>query len=407
MTRTVEQVLGKRAIAAVRRPIEKAGGLPGTAYTGQEFFELEQTKLFPRTWMGVGFASDIPKPGDAIPVMVGKLPIILVRNKKGEIKAFHNVCRHRASLVLMEPQKGLSNLTCPYHAWAWDLDGDLKAIPYYDGTKNSRNTNFDRCKLGLVPVRCAVWHHWIFVNLDGKAPPIEKHVKPFQELINGADIGATSMSDRLDWDFDANWKFQNDNWEVYHHFWVHGGIFRKMSEDLNMKTGEPWTEALQEEDGFVTLKARKGRPRRRHTGGKGDVKNPLPPIPLPRGNERTLSTSILFPNVTITMMDNYIASVIADPIAPDRTVTKLGFFFADPAAKGRKYAPARKQVLDRWLGKSRSSTGRDGIRSQDFEIWEAQQIARQSPVADEVVFSPVWEGNVHHFQKHVLDTMQD
>ena len=405
MTRTIEQILGEKAIAAVRRPIEKAGGLPGVAYTGQEFFDLEQEQLFPRTWMGVGFESDIPKPGDAMPITVGKLPIILVRNKSGEIKAFHNVCRHRASMVLMEPRKGLKFLTCPYHAWAWDLDGGLKAMPYFDGTKNSRNTGLDQCKLGLVPVRCAVWHHWIFVNLDGKAPPIEQHVKPFEELINGADLSATHISERLDWVFDANWKFQNDNWEVYHHAWVHGGIFNKMSEDLEMKTGEPWTESLQE-GSFVTLKAREGRPKRRNTGLKGDVANPLPLIPMPAGAERTLSTSILFPNVTITFMDNYIATVIADPVAPDHTVARLAFYFAGAGAKGRKYAAGRRQVFDRWLGNSRSSTGRDGIRSQDFAIWEAQQIARRSPIADEVVFSPTWESNIHHFQKQVLDTIQ-
>ena len=107
MARTVEQILGKRAVTAIRKPIEKAGGLPGAAYTSQEFFDLEQEKFFPRTWMGVGFEADIPKAGDAMPVMIGKLPIILVRNEVGEIKAFHNVCRHRAATVLTKPEKGL------------------------------------------------------------------------------------------------------------------------------------------------------------------------------------------------------------------------------------------------------------------------------------------------------------
>jgi len=406
MTRTVEQILGKKVVAAVRRPIETARGLPGAAYTSQEFFELEQERFFPRTWMGVGFEADIPKPGDAIPITVGKLPIILVRNNKGEIKAYHNVCRHRASTVLTRPEKGLKSLTCPYHAWAWDLDGDLISIPFFDGTKDGRDTDLDRCKFGLAPVRCAVWHHWIFINLDGNASPIEQHVKPFADLIEGADLSATGINKRVDWEFKANWKLQNDNWETYHHIWVHKGIFTKMSDDLELKTGRPWTESLQQ-DSFVTLTARMGRPPRRNSGGKGDVKHALPQIPMAPGAERTLSTSVLFPNVTVTVMDNYLASVIIDPIAPDRSIAKLGFFFVGDAVKGRKYAPARKQVLDRWLGKSRSSTGRDGIRSQDFWIWEEQQIARHSPVADDVVFSPVWESNVHHFQKQLLDTMQD
>lgn len=396
--------MGKRAVAAVRRPIEKADGLPGAAYTSQDFFELEQEKFFPRTWMGVGFECDIPNPGDAMPIMIGKLPIILVRNKQGAIKAFHNVCRHRAATVVTKPEKGLTSLTCPYHAWAWDLDGELVAIPFFDGTKDGSRTDLDRCKLGLVPVRCAIWHHWIFVNLDGKAPPIEDHVKPLEELVNGTDFGATRAGKREDWTFDANWKFQNDNWETYHHIWVHKGIFNKMSDDLELKTGEPWTETLQD-GSFVTLKAREGRPPRAKSGGKGDVKHPLPPLPIAPGADRTVCTSVLFPNVTVTVTENHLASVIIDPLAPDRTVAKMGFFFAGKGATGKKYAAARKQVLDRWLGKSRSPTGRDGIRSQDFGIWEEQQIARHSPVADDVVFSPVWERNVHHFQKQLLEVM--
>ncbi len=123
MTRTVVEILGKEAIIKLRRPVAEARGLPGAAYTSEEFYQLEQERLFPRTWMGVAFAHEIPDPGDAIPVTVAGLPVILLRDKKGEIRAFHNVCRHRAALVLREPEKGLSNLRCPYHAWTYGLDG--------------------------------------------------------------------------------------------------------------------------------------------------------------------------------------------------------------------------------------------------------------------------------------------
>jgi choline monooxygenase len=400
MTRTVEEILGKKAIAAVRRPVEKAGGLPGVAYTSQEFFDLEQENFFPRTWMGVGFECDIPNPGDAMPIMVGKLPIILVRNKQHEIKAFHNVCRHRASMVLTKPEKGLTTLTCPYHAWAWDLDGKLKAIPYFDGTKNGKNTDLDWDKYGLVPVRCAVWHHWIFVNLDGNAPPIEEHVKPMAKLMEGYDITATRAGHREDWGFDANWKLQNDNWETYHHVWVHKGIFNKISDDLDLKTGIPKMDTVQAEN-LVTLQSRSDVKRNNFRPG-GDL---LPLVPDTLGSDRRGSTSIIFPNVTVTLAPNHIASVITDPLAPDRTMAKLGFFFVGEAARSKKAKAGREKVLDLWLGKTRSVTGLDGIRSQDFGIWEVQQIARQSPVADEVVFSPVWERNIHHFHNQLLNTL--
>ena len=122
MTRSVSEILGEDAIARIRRPIAQAGGLPRQAYTSQEFFDLERERLFPRVWFGIGFTSDVPDPGDAIPLMVAGLPIILCRGKDGQLRAFHNVCRHRAALVLEKPAKGINILRCPYHAWAWDLD---------------------------------------------------------------------------------------------------------------------------------------------------------------------------------------------------------------------------------------------------------------------------------------------
>ena len=251
-----------------------------------------------------------------------------------------------------------------------------------------------------MPVRCAVWHHWIFVNMDGNAPPIEQHVASMVELMDGYDIAATRAGHREDWPFDANWKLQNDNWETYHHVWVHKGIFNKISDDLDLKTGIPKMDTVQAKN-LVTLQ-------RRNDGKRDDFRpggNLLPLVPDKRDADRSGSTSIIFPNVTVTLAPNHIASVITDPLAPDRTMAKLGFFFVGEAASAKNARAGREKVLDLWLGKTRSVTGRDGIRSQDFGIWEVQQIARQSPVADEVVFSPVWERNIHYFHNQVLDTL--
>ena len=397
MSQNVVQLLGNEAIDAIRRPVEKAGGLPGAAYTSQAFFDLEQAQLFPRTWMGIAFAADIPNPGDAMPLMVGNLPIILVRNRAGEIRGFHNVCRHRASMVLTDPCQGAKNLTCPYHAWAWDLDGNLEATPYFDGSPDGRGADLDRANLGLVPVNVAVWHHWVFINLDGNAPPLEEYLGDLLGLVGAADIGATRIAKREDWEFNANWKLQNDNWETYHHTRVHNNFFTKISDDIDRETNTPWMEPLQGKH-MVSLRFRKNAPVVRKSHG-------LPQIPFAESAERLTCTSIIFPNVTLTLQANHIASVITLPIAPNRTLGRMGFFFVGDAATDPQHAEGRERVIDTWLGKSRSYDGRDGIRSQDMHIWEVQQIARQSPVADKVVFSPVWERNIHHFHNELLDTM--
>ena len=152
--RGVEEILGRDAIERVRQPLERASGLPTAAYTAQEFYDLEQARLFPHTWMSIGFSHEVPEPGDAIPLRITGLPVVLLRDRGGEVRAFHNVCRHRASLVLTEPAGGLSTLQCPYHAWKYALDGRLLAAPYFDGTKTGKNSGLDFAQNGLVSVRC-------------------------------------------------------------------------------------------------------------------------------------------------------------------------------------------------------------------------------------------------------------
>ena len=401
MTQDVEALLGKDAIAAVRRPIEAARGLPSAAYTSEEFFRLEQRKYFARTWMGVAYTSDIPNPGDAIPITVASLPIILVRTHKNEIKAFHNVCRHRAAMVLTEPCEKVKQLQCPYHAWTWDLDGKLRATPYFDGSKSGLDEGYlDRDSLGLVAARCATWHHWIFVNLDGNAPPIEEHLQPLVEFMNQADIGTTRIGERVDWEFNANWKLMNDNWENYHHMWAHKGQFTKVSDDLDLKSRKPWSTPLQA-GSVVTIK-RNSQDAPPYPNRESD----LPMIPFPEGEERVTAPNLVFPNVEITVVRDNIGSIITEPLAPDRTVARMAYFFVGDAATDPKYEAGRNLNFDRWLGKKRKRGGRDGLRNQDFRIFELQQTARRSPASDQILFSPIWEQNVHYFHNHLLDYLE-
>ena len=134
MIDSASSIVGEEAVSAVRRPIESAWGLPAAAYTSEEFFRLEQRKYLRKMWMAAAFEAELAEPGDAKPVTVAGLPIILVRGDDGEIRAFHNVCRHRGMMVLGEPCQRLKQFTCPYHAWNYGLDGNLIRAPFFDGT---------------------------------------------------------------------------------------------------------------------------------------------------------------------------------------------------------------------------------------------------------------------------------
>ena len=401
MTRTIEEILGREAIAAVRRPIEKARGLPAVAYTSEEFFELEQQTYFPRTWMAVAFTCDIPDPGDAMPVTIAGVPLILVRNGDGAINAFHNACRHRATTLITEPCKAARQFQCPYHAWTYDLNGKLIATPYFDGTAGGDEAGrFDATAYGLVPARCAVWHHWIFINLDGNAESIEEHMAPLAEFMNNADFGAMKITKRVDWEYQANWKFAVDSWENYHHIWAHKGHFLKMSDDINAETKRPWSDSLQS-GSVVTLRRRIGIAPPYPFKPSG-----LPDFPIPEGAERVTGPSIIFPNLEVMVVKDNLTSCINDPVAHNRTISRNAFFFVGDAATAPEWEAGRHVTLERWLGKSNSELGDDGLRNQDFRIFERQQVARNSPAADHIVFSPVWEENVHYFQNHLLDVMR-
>jgi choline monooxygenase len=398
---TVESLLGAEAIAAVRRPIEQARGLPAAAYTSAEFFKLEQETLLPRHWYAAAFTSDLPEVGDAMPVMVAGVPIILVRDRDDSIKGFHNVCRHRAALLLTAPAKRMNQFACPYHAWAWTLGGDLRATPYFDGTKGAKESPIIWEENGLLPVRVDVSQPLVFVNLDGAAPPLEQALEPYlRHVVGNLDFSSLRFSHMADWQFDANWKTIGDNWEIYHHTWVHGNFFRSMSEDLDFDTGLPrW---FSRAEGNL-LGLRDLRPASETGDNSG-----LPLIPSRNGDmpDHHTSTNYLIPNVISTLYPEHLHLAIIDPLGPSRTRLRLAFFFVGDAATDPRFAEERETVIDKRIGPSRDPKKQDGIRNQDIAIWEGQQIARGSPAADDLKFSAVWEGNVHHFQNSLLDVMQ-
>ena len=395
---TVENLLGAEAIAAVRRPIEEARGLPGTAYTSDEFYRLEQASLFPRHWYAAAFTSDIPDVGDAIPITVAGVPIILARDRDGSIKGFHNVCRHRAALVLTAPAKRLNQFSCPYHAWAWTLGGELRATPYFDGTKAAKDSPIVWAENGLMPVRVGVHYPLIYVNLDGAAPPLETTLEPYERHVVGdLDFSTLRFAHVDDWEFAANWKTIGDNWEIYHHTWVHSNFFQSMSEDLDFKTRQPRYQSVAE---GVFLGLRRKKP--------PIITGALPTIPTRSGGEwaHHISTNYLIPNVISTLYPQCLHLTIIDPLGPDRTRLRLAFFFVGDAAADPQFKAEREALIDHRNGASRNPKERDGIRNQDIAIWEGQQIARHSPAANDLKFAATWETNVHYFQNSLLDVMQ-
>ncbi|MDP6267949.1 MAG: Rieske (2Fe-2S) protein, partial [Arenicellales bacterium] len=163
------------------------------AYHDPALYERENDVLFARSWVNTGSASRMASPGDAIPVTVAGLPLILLRDENGCIRGFHNVCRHRGARVLRVPCQGEKLLHCAYHGWAYGMDGGLRGTPHWKTGDRSAPADFDPQHYGLEPVRVAVWLDQVFVNIDGKAPKFEQFVAPLTSRWQSYDLSRFSL----------------------------------------------------------------------------------------------------------------------------------------------------------------------------------------------------------------------
>ena len=171
----IDELLDESATSALYTETPQARGLPGKAY-GADFYALEQRELFPKIWCAAGVASDLPARGDMLPVEIAGWPVLLLRDHAGELKAFHNVCRHRAMRLVIEPCNQ-NAIVCPWHAWRYDLNGALQRTPRVGGDTIHTQSGLNIGDLGLMPVALACWNDMIFVNLDANAEAFETHIK--------------------------------------------------------------------------------------------------------------------------------------------------------------------------------------------------------------------------------------
>ena len=117
-------------LSNVSAPIERAKGLPNACYIGDGVYQQEQDTLFRNNWAALGFGKDIASAGMIKPLSFLSIPMIMVRTQTGDINVFQNVCRHRGMILIDEPQQLRGPITCPYHAWSYDLDGNLLKTPH-------------------------------------------------------------------------------------------------------------------------------------------------------------------------------------------------------------------------------------------------------------------------------------
>jgi len=210
-----------------------ARGLPAEAYTSDAFLQAEFATLFHDNWICVACAHQLPRAGDVRPVEVAGLPLLLLRDTGGEIRAFHNVCRHRNLKLVDAPGNCGKLLRCPYHSWSYDLCGSLKNAPYFGGGLRELPAGFEPAEHGLLPVRCATWHDWIFVCLAAEPPTFESFLAPLQRHLGDVDVADYLPVATLEFgEVACNWKLLMENFiEPYHVQFVHRTTTAQPLED--------------------------------------------------------------------------------------------------------------------------------------------------------------------------------
>ncbi len=183
-------------------------------YTDPRTFELERERIFFRTWNFVCHDSELPNAGDYLATSVADVPIIICRNKDGELRAFYNTCRHRAAQVVRDEGGNAASFTCFYHLWSYDLDGTLIGAPEIDAYKTSYCPGgLGKEDLSLVPVRLEVMHRLVFVCFDADVAPLAAFLPPaLSEELRGP-YGDPRVRIEVVWKkvLNANWKMAAEN----------------------------------------------------------------------------------------------------------------------------------------------------------------------------------------------------
>ena len=383
MSESFTALLGPDAARRVREPIETARPLPATAYTDAAYHRLEMERVLGRGWTGIAFAHQVPNAGDAIPVTAAGLPAIVLRDRDGAIRVFHNVCRHRGSVILSEPAKGQPTLRCPYHGWAYGLDGSLKATPWWDGKKVADPQSLDRGNRGLVPIRSGVFLDVVFVNVSGDAPPLESAVAPMAALSAPYDMDRFRLAHYQAGDVPANWKLTIEAAvENYHEEFVH----QQLPARVDGTGAKTYTDVFEGEVfGFSWA-------------GDSALRSETPLVPMrsnAEGGARRDHLCFVFPNTQISLFGSLALRTLWVPTGVETTRWHSSWYLVDGAATGAEHQAARAEMIRYWLQ----------LRGEDLRVLKLMQQGRHSPVADDLKLSPFWEDSILHFHRKIVERM--
>jgi choline monooxygenase len=374
---------GKPINLGMNERVECAETLPSRFYTDPTILALEKKHIFRRTWQLAGTLSQacggadgakrtIADPEAFFTVDVIGEPVVVVRDNTGTLRAFSNVCRHRAGPIA-QGSGCRSVFNCAYHGWTYTLDGRLIGTPEVDGMEF-----FDRSTMGMIPLRCETWEQFIFVNFDPEAPPLSAFLEDIPKQAAGFEFKGIALAERRDYYVNCNWKVYVDNYlEGYHIPIVHPGLMKEI--DYPRYRTEVFRYASQQLGPVKAVKP----------GDTGErVYAPGP------GSKEALYFWI-FPNLMLNIYPDNISTNLIVPLGHDRTLTIFEWYFHD------SHAEKVRERVRKAIGFSET------VQQEDIHICEAVQRGLQSSTYDRGRYSVRRENGVHHFHLLLSEFLQN
>ncbi|MEO9175091.1 MAG: aromatic ring-hydroxylating dioxygenase subunit alpha [Gaiellales bacterium] len=381
--------------AATRLPVDLASTLIPDAYTSDDYFELEQRRVFAGSWVGVAMTSEIAEPGDFLVVEVAGRSLIVCRNQEGELRAFDNVCRHRGAQLCAAGGHVGRFFQCPYHAWAYDLDGALLGTPLFTPDSQvpvdqraafdmSDVKAFDKADYGLHAVRVATFGPVVLVCLDPALRPLDELYGDLTDRLAGYRMDEWQVTRAKTYEIDANWKLIAENFMEYYHLpWVHPGLVKVSPINAHYRWQGPGQYV-----GFCTSPISSNA----DEGGWDG-------LPAISGLDAVDAVSarfvVLFPNVALSVLPNHVFVMLMRPTRAGHT-SEQTYLLTNPESLAGEDADAAIDELMRFW---------DSVNVEDVAIVEVVQrgLANTSYTGGRMCYR--FEESVHRFQNLEIDRM--
>ena len=338
-------------------PASLISTLPGRYYTDPQIFALEQAKIFEDMWFCAARGSDLPTPGSFRTVQVGSESVIVSRNRKGEVRAFLNVCRHRgARICTVESGSVARAFQCSYHAWTYDLDGKLIAAPNL-----TKMPDVDRFDYGLRRVCVREWLGYVWVSLADEPPDFEATV--LQEVVDRLgevtnldhyQVGSLAVGRRIVYDVKANWKLIIENFmECYHCATIHPELTEVLPEFADGYAAQF----------FVNHGADFGPDVKGFTVDGSEGLDVIPGIDPDQ--DRKYYAITVKPQVFVNLVPDHIIFHRMYPLAADHTVVECDWLYLPSVVESGQDLTKSVELFDR-------------VNRQDFDACERCQPAMSS-----------------------------